>query len=365
MRPYILVTLLAMTLMTACLGPQEQPVTKDEALKLAHCIDSAIGIEDADFFVKMINMDIFMQKVAAATGLKKSRGLKKEMERGLKTANMGGQIINSISDGKGSYQLVKHYEKNKVHHLIYRLYGEGGLNYHDFELTRIGNKVYVADLFIYLTGENFSVSAADIISSFKDGDKSSAEQRQNATKFQTVARMVREKNYQQAKRLFDQLPAVIKNRKVAQVTHLLICSGLGEEEYYNASVAFEQRYRNEPNMYISLIDAYFLQKDFAKTLGVINSLDSMIDRDPFLDYQRGIIYYNWGKPEESRQALESLNQNLPQFQMGIIELMHNYLTAGDYAKARTLIGSYRQNETFDQVVLDTNLAMYPDFKEEE
>lgn len=113
MRPYILFSLLAVTLMTSCLGPQEQPVTKEEALKLAHDIDSAIAIENADFFVNVINMDIFMQRVAAATGLKKSRSLKQEMLRGLKTANMGGQIINSISQGKGSYQLVKHYEKIK------------------------------------------------------------------------------------------------------------------------------------------------------------------------------------------------------------------------------------------------------------
>lgn len=252
-----------------------------------------------------------------------------------------------------------------MQHLIYRLYGEGGLNYHDFELTKMGNKVYVADLFIYLTGENFSVSAADIISGFMEGDESSATQRNNASKFQRVAKMVREKNYKQAKKLFDQLPDVIKNRKVAQVTHLVICSGLGEEAYYNASVAFEQRFRNEPNMYISLIDAYFLQKDFAKTIGVINSLDSMIDRDPFLDYQRGLIYYNWGKPEESRLALESLYKNLPKFQMGVIELIHNYLIAADYNKARTLIASYRQNESFDQDVLETNLALYPDFKDEE
>src|SRR5687767_5906664 len=122
MRPYIICSLLVVTLaMASCLGPQEQPVSQDEARVMAQKINSAIANKSDETFLGFIQLDVFTQRISDASGKEIPRSFKKGLKEGMKNANLGGQIIEAIKD-KGSYELVKQYEKNKIQHLLFRMY---------------------------------------------------------------------------------------------------------------------------------------------------------------------------------------------------------------------------------------------------
>lgn len=364
MRPYILFSLLAITLITSCLGPQEQPVSQDEAREMAQRIHSAIANKNDEMFLGFIQLDVFTERISKASGKDIPRSFKKGLKTGMKSANLGGQIIEAIQN-KGSYELVKQYEKDKVQHLLYRMYSDGGFNYHDYELTKVGGKVYVADIFIYLTGENFSKSASEILAGIQQADDLQNYKREDIEKFKRLNGLIATGRFEEAKTLYDKLPATFRDKKVVQINYLSIAQGLGGDEYEKALTEFEARYRNEPNMGISLIDGYVYTKQYDKALNVINQLDSMVGTDEMLDYIRYLLYNQMEKPEEARQALVNVNYHYPAFEDAAMELIYMYCESKEYDKARPLVKAYRANEEFDQEKLEDILNLFSQFNAEE
>jgi thioredoxin-like negative regulator of GroEL len=365
MRPYIICSLLVVTLaLTSCLGPQEQPVSQEEARVMAQKINSAIASKSDETFLGFIQLDVFTERISRASGKEIPGSFKKGLKAGLKNANLGGQIIEALKD-KGSYELIKQYEKNKIQHLLFRMYSEGGFNYHDYELTKVGGKVYIADIFIYLTGENFSKSASEILAGIEEADDLQKYKREDIEKFKRLNGLIASSRFEEAKTLYDKLPATFRDKKVVQINYLSIAAGLGGEEYEKALTDFEARYSNEPNMGISLIDGYVYTKQFDRALNVINQLDSMVGKDEMLDYIRYLLYNQMDKPEEARQALENVNHHYPAFEDASIELIYLYCEVQEYEKARPLVKAYRANEEFDQEKLDEVLDLFSKFTVEE
>lgn len=361
MRPSTLLFSIAVSLLFfSCSSVKEEPVSKEEAKTMARQIDSAIGNNKPDYFIGLVNTDAFMQRVAIGSDLPSSKDLKKGIETGLKKSDLGAQIIRGVEKSNGGYELVKQYEKDKKQHLVYRFYGDDGLNYHDFELTKIGDKVWIADIFFYITGENFSKSLGDFVSNVSRESKVDA---QDLLALNKMKELVAQDKHQEAKSVYDGLPQAMKNQKIAQVYNLTICSALDAEVYTKALSEFEVRFKHEPNMYLSLIDAYVLRKDFDKALEAINKIDAMINKDPYLEYYRYSFYTQLNKNGEAIQSLENLYKAMPHFGSGAIELIVNYLQAGEYEKARPVVAAYRENESFDQELLESNLLLHPKFSE--
>jgi hypothetical protein len=344
--------------------PFEMPVTRDEALTMSKKIDSAVANNKSDYFISLISERAFAGRVKKVTKVNISAGMLEGLHAGLVKADLVAQIKRSLSDESGGYELVKHYEKDKAHHLIYRLYGTDGLNYTDFELTKVDGKVQIADMFFYISGENLSKSLADFVTQLTNEQAYKGVKKEDLQAMQTIKLLLTGGRHEEAKKIYDRLPDVMKNQKLVQVLHIAICGGLDDQTYANALDEFELRYRHEPNMLISLIDSYIMRKDFTSALDAVNKVDSMIDKDPFLDYFRYSFYTQLNKPQEALQAIENLNKAMPHFDAGVVELIVTYLEEGQYEKARPLVRSYRSNEKFNQDLLEQNLVLFPGFEPE-
>jgi tetratricopeptide (TPR) repeat protein len=360
MRPCFTLFIAVLLLFPSC-KEKEQPVTKDDALAYAKKIDSAVANKDISFFATFINEEAFAKKIKAQGDMGSLSGLKEGLHKGLQNSELGKQIINNTRSEEGKYELVKHYEKGGKHHLIYRLYG-GGLNYHDYELIKENDRVSVADIFIYASGENFSKSMADfIVNMTREGASVKDVQSMPA-----ITALVNQGKFEEAKRKFDELPEVVKNQKLTQIYYVTLCAQLPDQgEYEKVVRKFEFRFRHEPAMHLMLIDAYVFRKEYDRALLAVNRIDSMIDKDPFLDYYRYIFYFNMDKKQEALAALEKLYKAMPEYGKGVLELIVNYLLARDFDKARPLVTYYRSKEDFDQDALEENLRASPDFKMED
>lgn len=344
-------------LIIASCSDKEQPVTKEEAMNMAHVIDSAINNKKSAYFNSLLNEKAFAAKVAKTSGLSLSAELKKEVKAALTQSDLGDKVIMGMGSS-GTYELVKQYEKDKIQHLIFRLYSDDGLNYHDFELTKRDGKVAIGDLYIYLSGEDFSKTMSDLFTSFaaknkKDADKKMAE----ALKIKKMRELIERNESESALRYYNELSSDLKNQKSVRLMHIMLCSQLDSDTYMKAIDDYQALYPNEPNMHLMMIDNYILRKEYGKALESINNIDNLINADPFLDYMRALMYNMMEKPAEARTHLEKLYQNMPGFDDGAVELIANYIDAGDDAKARQLIKEYESNKKYDQSLLDNYLNM--------
>jgi hypothetical protein len=352
--------LLYILFVTACSVPEE-PVTKAEATALAASVSQAIANHNASRFNDLLDMEALEKRINNQSQNKLNRSVLEGAMKGLKSGELGRQIVRSLAE-KGTYELVKQYEKNNHQHLVFRLYS-GQLNYHDFELVKKKSEVKIADIYIYITGENLSSTLAQSLQSISEQASAVKNMDKGASKkVQTIKDHISKSNFEKADKLYKTLPAVFRQQKLFKIIYIQIAAGLGNDTYLAALEKFRQEYPDAANMYLLMIDAYFLKEDYAGALRCVNSLDSLINKDPFLDYYRALVYKQSEDHTNKMVCLERLHQNLPAFSDGTVELICAYVQDNQWEKAVPLTQQYRKSKDADTETIENLYLLYPDYK---
>lgn len=350
-------------LLFSCSEKQEK-LTKEEAMDVARKIDSCISRKRPNYYNDLFDIPGMARKIAKLADTKVSNSMLSGLRTGLQNARLGDKIIQSLGDG-GHYQLVKYYEKDNTHHLLFRLYSSDGMNYHDLELSKRNGKAGIADMYIYMSGEDLSKTLTSLALSFAENSGKSASKMDQLTESVTrIRKKLMSNDYNQAMTYYNTLPEDIKDQRTIQLIYLQICKGLSDELYLKAMNDFQTRYPDDPNMNLIMIDAHIMEKEYGKALIDVDRLDDFIDKDPFLDFYRAMINNLAEQPEEARKHLEKLNKSNPEFETGVLELIANYITAGLNEKAKELIKVYEMNEKFNQVNLRNYLFTQPQFSKD-
>lgn len=345
----------------ACSEP-EKPVTKEEAAKVAASLTDALAHRNAGPFNELLDLDAFEERVINHGRNKLNASIVAGAMKTMRSGEFGLQIVRALGD-KGTYELVKQYEKDEHQHLVFRLYNEQ-LNYHDFELIKRGDKVKIADIFVYITGENLSNTLAESLQYMDEQEEAASKVgKKEVKKVQLIKKYINANNFEKANRIFETLPPVIKEQKLNKLIYIHIASGLGNDKYLAALNKFQQEYPDAPNMYLLMLDAYFLKKDFVAALRCVNHLDSLISKDLFLDYYRALIYKESKDDVNKLACLERLHQNLPNFGTGTLELINAYVEDKQWDKAVPLTQQYRKSKNADTATLETLYLLHSEFKE--
>ena len=274
---------------------------------------------------------------------------------------MGNTITRTISK-KATYQLVKQYEKDNIQHVLFRMYDDGSLNYHDIQLARSGKEVKISDIFIYTTGEFLSETISGLYKQMKTAmDKKSIENTQDdwSQKLPQMRSLMNAGKYQEALAVYEDLPIDIQKMRAVQIVHILISSGLDDMVKYNAAIEeYKTLYPNEPNMHLLLLDGYIINKEYDKALDGVNQMDKMIDKDPFLDYYRYLMYNLKEKPDSAKVSLERLMNNVPDFEDGILEIIVLYIEEKNKPLADQWIEKFKLSSAYDQQRLEQLLTAY-------
>jgi tetratricopeptide (TPR) repeat protein len=339
----------------SCSQTKEEAVTVQEAKDFARQLQSSIEKRNGDFFDEAIDADKFLKKA----GLNSEKDARSFGEGLSEKMNIGTQLVRSLSK-KGTYELVKQYEKDKKQHLLFRLYYDGSLNYHDIELTRSGNETKIADMFIYTSGELFSETMNNLYRQMKtmmSKGETSFEDRW-LLEMPRLKQKLNSGEYEEAMEIFDRLPEKIKKMKAVQLTHIMIASGLDDMDKYAAAIdEYTRLYPNEPNMHLILLDSYIMKQQYDEALHSVNELDRMIDKDPFLDYYRYLIYNIKEDSTNARASIIKLMNNMPDFEDGMLELIVLYVEEKNNKEADKWIKEFRSHGSFDQDQLETLLTL--------
>ena len=355
----VLSLLILPILFQACTIP-EKPVTKDEAIAFSHRIEKSVEHGNSVLLDNIFDEEGFGKRVASDGNRILNKELKDGAIQGIKAAHFGQQILQSIGK-QGTYKLVKQYEKDNRQHLLFRLYGDGSVNYHDYELVKRDENIKAIDIYIYLSGENLSKTFAQALMMMQDKmpDMSKGDM-DKVNKMKTIKTLIAQKDYAKAGEYYDELPADFKKQKLFQLIHIQIGSGMGNEQYGNALNEYKSLFPNDPNMYLMMVDAYVLQKDYPKALDAVNKLDSIINKDPFQDYYRGLMYKLMLDTPQSLACFERLHAYMPGFTSGTVELVTVYLKTGNMDKAVQLVKQTKEDKSLDPETVDALYELHPD-----
>jgi hypothetical protein len=347
-KPFSLVCLLIFAF--AC-GYKSNPVSVDEAKQFAEKVEASVLQNDPNF----LNNSLDKKEILKRAGLK-SKVWDPASSKGY-AMDIGTKLMNTLQS-KGTYEVVKHYEKSGIRHILFRMFLQGNINYHDFELHKKGSKVLVSDIYVYTTGENLSETLSLINSEMDDIENQPGDREDKDKWLNYIGRlkeMALEGRHEEAKKLFHTIPHDVQQMKIMQLTNLTICSGLGKDEYNEAFKQYESRYPDEKNIPFLKISYYMMNDDSKNTLLAVDELDRFIDKDPLLDYFRHLCHYSAGDRVNSLICLKRLVKNMPDFEDGVMELIALFLKEGDSESARPLIERFRKNASFDQKNLDNFL----------
>jgi len=357
-----LVLLLLLPLFLLSCEEQEQPLTKEEAVALGKRLQTSVENGHSQLFDSLFMNPVFVDRIIKESGEMLGKKYKKALTDALKKRTIGREMLKSMS-ADDTYEFLRHYEKDQRHHLIFRMYGSSGINYHDIELTKVNDRIGLADMYVYMTGENFSKTLSRVMVLLVDRASEQSEDNalSAAKSVQEIRNLMNRQQYDKALELYTALPADFKKDKAIQLMHISIVSELDEEQYREALTAFEKQYGQDPSAQLSLFDLYFLNEDYEKALKVLDVLETSIQGDPVLNIYRSVLYTRMEQPQKSIQALETLYEAKPDFENGVLELIANYIEVKESKKAETLIGTYRANKKFNQQKLDNLKFLYPDF----
>ncbi|MFZ1528380.1 MAG: hypothetical protein WAT19_06515 [Ferruginibacter sp.] len=356
---YLYISLLVTgVLLFSCGMQKNEPVSGAEALKLSADIEAAIKNRSEQNIDQMINPEIVADRASKGMQSAFREGVQEGIGKALAKNNLARQIVRSVGKN-GSYKMLRQYEKDGIQHLIFRLYSDEGLNYHDFELTKRNGKIWIADIYIYASGENFSKSMADIISNYIGTDKDFDDAKiKQLEKLRDIRTLLNRGDYEKANSIYQSIPTQLRNTRLLDIAYLEIANGLSDTAYKNAVVQFEKIYKNDSGMYLLLIDPYILNKDYKRAMECVEGLDKLLNKDPLLDLFRANIFTMMNRPAEAGAALERLTVNMPAFQDGHIALINYYLENDLKEKSKKAIEQYRGNKAFDQEKLEENSGVY-------
>ena len=353
--------LFASTLLLANCKPAEQKVTKEEAAKFATEIEQGTLKRRPDIISSNILLQALTDRMKKANDVKGFGAIEKGMATGIKNSKLDESIYNTLGKA-GTFEKVKLYEKDGFQRLIFRAYGDEGFNYFDIELTKLKDKIGIADILIYSSGENISKSMADLMKKMMDDPNE--KNVTNATEtFEIVKRLMEKGNYKQAKKEFDLLPASVKNTRIADVLNLQIASNLEEDIYLKETEKFEKKYANEPNVQLSLIDLYYLRKDYDRALYAIDQIDSLINKDTFLDYYRGLMWNVKGNSDKAIEYYKKVTESNPNFAGAYAELMAHYIEKDNKEQAKLYFTKYKGMRSAKDDIISTYETLYPFLKE--
>ena len=261
----------------------------------AAAFETGVGQGDISVFQTLFDTDALLAR--AVDGLTVSSqfvaGVKKGMqERGV-LAPIFTPMIQLISEGGGSYRLLRITEEGNVVKALYRVRMDGGINYHEWLFQKNDDGVLaIVDLTVFTTGESISQTVRHNALLPAAADQDSAEAKTMLQIFDASKRislLALQQSFKEAAQLYQGLPAEAQNHKLVLLPYISVAQALGDDAYIAAMTQFIANYPNDPAQAILALDFYIIKKDFEKAQASIDRLDAAV-KDPFLNTLRSNVF---------------------------------------------------------------------------
>ncbi len=242
--------------------------------------------------------------------------------------NIMRSITKQIFD-TGYYNLINYYTIDNQYYLVYRLYNDGSINYHEYLLVKENNKFRIVDIFVFFTGEYFSKTLYNIFHETLEGymgaGEMTTEQQSDIFGLKLMQIHIKNGDYQYGLNQYYRLSEKKRVTKQLMLYRILITQNLTNEEYSLALHDYKKLFPDDPSLYLLSIDGFIIQERYSEALLSIDTLNTIIGGDDFLDFYRANIYYMNGDLQNAELKYASLINNYPDFYMGYENLLYLYV----------------------------------------
>jgi tetratricopeptide (TPR) repeat protein len=327
-------------------------VNDAEATSFAKTIEKSIKDGEREILNNAIHAPAMAQK------LNKIKASQKDINSMIKGMDIGKKITGEIA-GDGTYEFVKIISIKEKKYVLFRLQGTNGINYHQIELCKVADKVKISDIYIFLTGEFLTETIQNLFNTIAgDGNYSKKDERdleEFSVKIKELKSHIEDEEYDKAKKLYDALPAKLKSNSTVLLYGVFIAQGKDSVAYEAAMNAYKKSKPNAFNLDLLMIDGLFLKKDYKGALAAINRLDAYINKDPFLDYYRYLIYNMLEDDKNALFHIEKVTKEFPKYPSLQLELIASYKQLGKQKELEQAIANYKSNTDFNQQKLSAIL----------
>ena len=325
---------------------KSQDVTPTDSIIYSFALEmeEAFHNEDSEFFAKHFDSKSFYGKFL----LEEKNEEIKNFNKGFSQNNIGvvfhKQIVGHMKLG-AFYNFVNYYQSDSSYYIIFRLYTDGAINYHEYLVDfDIDNQPKISDIFIYLSGQFLSETMAGnyfpFVQKFAEEDFEGIDKRLLLD--YVLIRQISELNLkgkkEAARKLYDSgISDEFKNSSIGLGYATQFIDPETEPLEYTLLLEKILEISNSPaSVYMVYIDYYFMSGEYDKALAAVDSIGRYTG-DEFLDLYRGNIHIMMEDYELSAQYFEKMIENYPQFSDTYDSILALYITMNQPTRIITLL----------------------------
>ena len=322
-----------------------------KAVELAEFLSAAIDSSDSDMFISKLSDTKFFERILNESGnVNPDDTFVKGFIIGLRRSlnSFPEEIITEVENGS-YYDFIsyRYDEDQKTYYLLFRLYSdETGINYHDYRVAKVGDEFQFSDMYIYLSGENFTTTLGRMMSySLPDKAKLEKDSKEDRDQFQKLYKATlynNAGNYEKSYQLLDNLAPPLGKEKFLLIFKSLVASNFNDNLYLKSIEELITTYPNDPTIYLNKIDYHIYTGQYFEAIQAINRLQNET-QDDFLNFLKAGV------------ALEDENYDLAlNFYKYIIDNYEDFFDAqAGYLTTLALTNNYSEATNYLNTLVDS------------
>ncbi len=347
----------AMNLQT--LYAQNTPVTTAEAEKLSMQLELSINNGDPEILNHLIYFPEFITRTESNSPIIDNFDSLSRIATGFGLFKIGNNTLEITKNG--SYNLVRSFVLHEETHLLFRCFGDGGLNYQDITIIKVKDSLRAADIFSYQLGESYAKLFSYLIADEQTGDAhSSMTSREKYGKIFENA--MDRKNYSVARSAFEKFDDHTQNDKHFSVQYMLACLRLGDKLFRKSTDHFISIFPDEPTPYLLMMQEYADTKNIEEYGRAIDKLDTLLHIDPFLNYFRGNVFMKLGDLRGAMHFYQEVFEYDPGIWQNTEKLVACKVINNELVQANAAINLYKHTPGYRQELVESLYADYPALK---
>jgi tetratricopeptide (TPR) repeat protein len=352
-----LLTAAAMNLQT--LSAQNTPVTTAEAEKLSMQLEESINNGDPQILNHLIYFPAFIARTGSKSPLIDNVDTLTKIANDFGLFNIGNSTLEITKNG--SFKLVHGFMKDEEMHLLFRAFGDGGLNYQEIILIKIKDSVRAADIFSYQHGESYSRLFSYLIAGIDtpDAHSSLTSREKYGTIFENA---LSHNNYAVARSAFEKFDEATQNDKHLSLQYMLACEHISEKLFKKSVDRFVSLFPEEPTPYLLMMKEYADTRNFEDYVRAIDKLDTLLHIDPFLNYFRGNVVMKLGDLHAGLHFYQEVFDYDPGIWQNTEKLVACKVVNNELVQANEAITVYSHTPGYRKDLVEALYADYPVLK---
>lgn len=318
--------------------PKNDSLIKEFGLK----ISKKFNHKNSSFFIERINSDrIYEQLLLREVKNRKLDNFNKKFKKLFteRIQTFPKEIIDNIQKGDFYNFVSYHYnDLDKSYHLVFRYYTTfAGLDYHDYKITMLDNKLIIDDIFMF--GNSQKLSETLKLFYLSNISKKDIKNILNKPQYKSIfilKNFVDAANDEAYKKAYQHITLLNnlfeKKNSFVALLKLNIASSISETAYVDSMEEIIENISYHLNINLTTLPYNLSNMDYEKADKCINNLRNFTN-DPFLDFEKGNLYFTKKDYQSASLFYQNMISNFPTFDTPKFSLLVTYERTKNFKKA--------------------------------